>query len=53
MHYNTGNGKLPIQGVEPFVKAMGGNARKIEGREIELNSGELSKCSGLIVFSNS
>jgi L-ascorbate metabolism protein UlaG (beta-lactamase superfamily) len=53
MHYNTGNGKLPIHGVEPFVKAMGGNAKKIEGMEIELNSKELSKCAGIIVFSNS
>jgi L-ascorbate metabolism protein UlaG (beta-lactamase superfamily) len=53
MHYNTGNGKLQIQGVEPFVKTMGDSAKNIEGMEIELISGELSKYAGIIVFSNS
>jgi len=52
IHYNTGHINLPIKGVEPFVKAMGGNVKKIGGREIELSSDELSKYAGMIVFSN-
>jgi L-ascorbate metabolism protein UlaG (beta-lactamase superfamily) len=52
MHYNTGNSKLPIKGVEPFVDAMGVSVKKIGGQEIDLSDGELSKFAGIVVFSN-
>jgi L-ascorbate metabolism protein UlaG (beta-lactamase superfamily) len=50
MHYNTGNIKLPIKGAEPFIEAMG-EAKKLGTSEIELNAGDLSKHSGLVILS--
>lgn len=50
MHYQTGNIKLPIKGAEPFIEAMG-EAKKLDTSEIELNAGELSKHSGVVILS--
>jgi L-ascorbate metabolism protein UlaG (beta-lactamase superfamily) len=52
MHYNTGKVNLPIKDAEPFIKAMGGKAHRISGREIELNQSDLPKYAGVVVFSN-
>jgi len=50
MHYKTSSVKLPIQGVEPFIEAMGG-AKKLDVQEIELTSDNLEKYAGVIVLS--
>jgi L-ascorbate metabolism protein UlaG (beta-lactamase superfamily) len=50
MHYNTGNVNLPIKDAEPFIKAMGGKAHRISGREIELKQSDLPKYTGVVVF---
>ncbi len=49
MHYKVGAMKLPIEGVEPFIKAMG-SAKKLDSREIELKHGEMEKYGGAVVF---
>ncbi len=49
MHFKVGPTKLPIEGVEPFIKAMG-SAKKLDSREIDLNPGELKKYGGAVVF---
>lgn len=49
MHYKTINVKLPIQGVEPFIKAMGG-AKKLDVQEIELTPESMEKYAGVIVL---
>lgn len=49
MHFKVGAMKLPIEGVEPFIKAMG-SAKKLDSREIELKPGGLEKYGGAVVF---
>jgi L-ascorbate metabolism protein UlaG (beta-lactamase superfamily) len=49
MHYKVGGVNLPIQGVEPFVKAMG-SARKLDVQEIELTPDNLEKYAGVVVL---
>lgn len=49
MHYNTGAIKLPIEGVEPFIKAMG-KAKTLDSGEIELNKGDMGKHAGALIL---
>ncbi|HTX43367.1 MAG TPA: MBL fold metallo-hydrolase, partial [Methanocella sp.] len=50
MHYQVEGLGYPIQGVEPFIQAVG-DAKKIDAREIELTPGDLKKYGGTLVLS--
>ncbi len=49
MHYKVEGLIYPIQGVEPFIEAMGG-AKKISARELELGPDTLKGYGGVVVL---